>query len=243
MRSPVIQILLLLLINWSCGKKDPAEIPSVNMPATPAAQPGSNTERKYLALGDSYTVGHGVSPVESYPVQTKNWLKENGITGIKDPQIIATSGWTTLNLQSAIARENPAGPYDVVSILIGVNDQYQGADTVGCRIRFTQLIETCIILANNLPGHVVVLSIPDYSVTPFEKNFDVKRISQEIDTFNAINKEIALANKVQYMHITSPTREAAYDPELICSDGLHPSGIEYKKWAERLGPIMKEMLE
>ena len=242
-RLPVIQILLLLLVNWSCVKDGPAEIPSVNLPTTPTTQPGSNTVRKYLALGDSYTVGHGVSPTESYPVQTKNWLKENGIPGIKDPQIIATSGWTTLNLQAAIVRENPAGPYDVVSILIGVNDQYQGSDTTGYRIRFTELVETCISLADNLPGHVVVLSIPDYSVTPFGKNFDVNRISREIDAFNVINKEIALAYKVHYLDITSSTREAAHDPDLICPDGLHPSGIEYKKWADKLGPIMQEILK
>jgi lysophospholipase L1-like esterase len=124
-----------------------------------------------------------------------------------------------------------------------VNDQYQGSDTTGYRIRFTELVETCISLADNLPAHVVVLSIPDYSVTPFGKNFDVKRISREIDAFNVINKEIALAYKVQYLDITSSTREAAYDPDLICSDGLHPSGIEYKKWADKLGPIMQEILK
>jgi len=243
LRLPVIQIILLLLINSSCVKKDPMEVSLGNTPIAPVIQPGSNIERKYLALGDSYTVGHAVSPAESYPIQTKTWLKENGIKGINDPQIIATSGWTTLNLQAAIARENPAGPYDVVSILIGVNDQYQGSDTTGYRIHFTELIETCISLADNIPAHVVVLSIPDYSVTPFGKNFDVKRISREIDAFNAINKEIALAYKVHYLDITSSTREAAHDPDLICPDGLHPSGIEYKKWADKLGPIMQEILK
>ena len=239
----VIQILVLLLVNWSCVKKDTGEIPFVNQPALPVTTPGSATEKNFLALGDSYTVGHGVSPGESYPVQTINWLKENGITGIKDPRIIATSGWTTLNLQSAIQKEDPAGPYDIVSILIGVNDQYQGADTAGYRLRFTQLIETCISLANNLSNHVFVLSIPDYSVTPFGRNFDPNRISREIDAFNAINREVALAYKVQYLDITSSTREAAYDPALICSDGLHPSGLEYKKWVEKLGPIMKDILK
>ncbi len=182
-------------------------------------------------------------PAETYPEQTKNWLKANGIIGLKDPQIIATSGWTTINLQAAIASQKPAGPFDAVSILIGVNDQYQGADTAGYRLRFTQLVEQCISLVNNLPAHVFVLSIPDYSVTPFGRNFDVKMISKEIDEFNAITKQVALIYKVQYLDITPSTRLAAYDPDLICTDGLHPSGLEYKKWADELGPMMKEILE
>jgi len=217
--------------------------PPANIPIPPVTQPPSNAEKKYLALGDSYTIAHGVPPGESYPVQTKNWLKTNGIAGIKDPTILARSGWTTINLQATIASQNPAGPFDAVSILIGVNDQYQGADTAGYRTRFTQLLQKCIVLANNLPAHVFVLSIPDYSVTPFGKNFDVKMISKEIDEFNAINKQVALLYNVQYLDITPSTRLAAYDPDLSCSDGLHPSGIEYKKWAEKLGPMMKAILE
>jgi len=105
-----------------------------------------------------------------------------------------------------------------------VNDQHEGADTAGYRTRFTELVLKCIVLANNQPAHVIVLSIPDYSVTPFGKNFDVERISKEIDEFNAINKQVALFYKVQYLDITSSTRQAAKDPDLICPDGLHPSG-------------------
>src|SRR5688572_8359630 len=239
----LIPMLILLGTNCSCVKKTMQAPPPATIPITPVTQPASNAEKKWLALGDSYTVGHGVPHVASYPEQTKNWLKVNGIAGIKDPTVIATSGWTTANLQAAIASQTFAGPFDAVSILIGVNDQYQGADSAGYRIRFTQLVEQCISLANNLPAHVFVLSIPDYSVTPFGRNFDVKMISKEIDEFNAINKQVALFYKVQYLDITPSTRLAAHDPDLICSDGLHPSGLEYKKWAENLGPMMKTILE
>ena len=242
-RILIIPILILLATNCSCVKDKVTDQPAGNIPIPPATQSPSNAKKTYLALGDSYTIGHGVPSGERYPAQTKNWLKENGITGIKDPQIIATSGWTTLNLQAAIENQNPEGPFDAVSILIGVNDQYRGADTAGYRTRFTQLVQKCILLGNNLPAHVFVLSIPDYSVTPFGKNFDVKRISKEIDEYNAINKKVALSYKVQYLGITSSTREATTNPALICSDGLHPSGLEYKKWAEKLCPMMKTILE
>ena len=208
----------------------------------PVVIPPSNEVKKYLALGDSYTIGQGVAPAHRYPVQTKNWLVANGIPGITDPQIIATSGWTTIHLQDALNSQNPTGPYDVVSLLIGVNDQYRGMDAAGYKTRFTQLVQYCISLANNLPDHVFVLSIPDYSVTPFAIYSDVDKISKQIDEFNAINKQVALSFNVQYLDITSSTREAKNNPGLICPDGLHPSGLEYKKWAERLGPLMKAVL-
>jgi lysophospholipase L1-like esterase len=131
----IIPILILLAINCSCVKETVTVRPAVNIPIPPVTQPPSNIEKTYLALGDSYTIGHGVPPDERYPMQTKNWLKAHGITGIKDPQIIATSGWTTANLQAAIESQNPSDPFDAVSILIGVNDQYRGAEY--CRIQNT----------------------------------------------------------------------------------------------------------
>jgi lysophospholipase L1-like esterase len=243
-RLSIISLLILVLFWSSCVKKTvPVTAPPVVSPSPPGITPPVNKEKTYLALGDSYTVGQGVPPSESYPVQTKNWLLQNGIAEMKDPLIIATSGWSSLNLQSAIETQNPSGPFDVVSLLIGVNDQFRLRDTVGYRTRFTQLLQKSISLANHLPAHVFVLSIPDYSVTPFGKNMDPERVSKEIDDFNAVNKQVALSFKVQYIDITSSTRLAAFDPGLICPDGLHPSGIEYKKWAERLGTMMKDVLQ
>jgi lysophospholipase L1-like esterase len=243
----IIPSLILAVMQNSCVKDKPASV-VMQLPSTPPVipvppAPPTASEKKWLALGDSYTIGQGVPSTDRYPVQTKEWLVANGVTGMADPQIIATTGWTTANLQSAITSQNPTGPYDVVSLLIGVNDQYQGFDAAGYETRFRQLLENSISLANNLPAHVFVLSIPDYSVTPFATGSNVDRIRKEIDEFNEINKRVALSFNVQYLDITPSTREAKNNPVLIASDGLHPSGPEYKKWAERLGPLMKTVLQ
>ena len=243
----IIPFIMLAAIQYSCVKDKPSSA-LIQPPSTPSVGPVTpsqpfNGGKKYLALGDSYTIGQGVSLAEGYPVQTKDWLIANGIPGIADPQIIATSGWTTANLQNAIIVQNPTGPYDAVSLLIGVNDQYRGSDAAGYETRFRQLVEKSISLANNLPSHVFVLSIPDYSVTPFAMYYDVDKIRKEINEFNAINKKVALSFNVQYLDITPSTQEAKNNPNLLCSDGLHPSGLEYKKWAGQLGRLMKTVLQ
>jgi lysophospholipase L1-like esterase len=217
----------------ACGKKETssASIPPPTITAPP---------KTWLALGDSYTIGQGVTETERFPLQTAVWLRNNGIN-MSNPVYIATTGWTTTFLQAAIANNNPP-PYDVVSLLIGVNDQFQARDTTGYRQRFTQLLQTSIQLAKNKPGNVVVLSIPDYSVTPFVAPADSAAIRQEIDWFNAINKEVTLSFRVPYLDITPSTREARTNPSLLAADRLHLSGIEYKKWAERLGPLLLPVL-
>ncbi len=233
----ILGITTLFLILLSCSKNKGYTQP-------PLSNPGTNVpgQKRYLALGDSYTIGQNVQPAERFPIQTKTWLNANAVP-MNEPQIIATTGWSTINLLNAIARENPIGPFDAVSLLIGVNDQYQGLDTVGYRSRFTLLLQKSIALANNLPSHVFVVSIPDYSVTPYARNSDTARIRKEIDAFNEINKQISVALNTQYLDITPSTREAKDNPALLASDGLHPSGLEYKKWSDRLGPMMKTVLQ
>lgn len=229
-------IICLLFLFLSCGKKDDY------IPASTAPPVTAHSDKKYLALGDSYTIGQNVPESDRFPVQTKKWLADQGIN-MNTPQIIATTGWTTTNLQNAIAAQNSIGPYDVVSLLIGVNDQYQTHDTTGYRQRFLNLLNTSIQLAGNHRNLVFVLSIPDYSITPFAQNSDTAFIHLQIDQFNVINKEVTLQNNCNYLDITPSTREAANDPSLIANDGLHPSGKEYKKWADRLGPMMKAGLQ
>jgi lysophospholipase L1-like esterase len=229
----IFSISFLLL---SCGKKKSYTPPPVSPPVVIASA------KKYLALGDSYTIGQNVPETDRFPVQTKKWLVDQGFT-MYEPQIIATTGWTTTSLQNAIGTQNPAGPYDVVSLLIGVNDQYQLHDTTGYRERFLQLLNKSIQLAGSRSNRVFVLSIPDYSVTPFAANYDTAFIRRQIDQFNVINKEVTLQNFCSYLDITPSTRQAANDPTLIANDGLHPSGKEYKKWADRLGPLMKAVLQ
>ena len=135
------------------------------------------------------------------------------------------------------------GKYDAVTLLIGVNDQYQGLDTAGYRIRFTQLLNKSIELAGGSVSKVFVLSIPDYSATPFVSSSNKEKVSREIDEFNAINKQITIGKGVAYINITPLTREAANDASLLAFDGLHYSGKAHQKWAALLEPLMKSALQ
>jgi lysophospholipase L1-like esterase len=199
-------------------------------------------QHSWLALGDSYTIGQSVSDDERFPAQTISMLQSDRLHFIQ-PQYIAATGWTTQNLLDAIAQQISQVPYDVVSLLIGVNDQYQHLDTAGYRARFTECLQKAIVLAGNDISHVFVLSIPDYSVTPFAANSDTAEIHKEIDEFNAINKAITLSYNISYIDITPLTREVKYDASLIAGDGLHPSGKEYAKWAELLAIEIKKVLQ
>lgn len=214
---------------------------SSDLTVMPSPTGNSTDGKKYLALGDSYTIGQDVSADQRFPAQTVALLRQSNIA-IKDPQYIATTGWTTQNLIAAINQQNLQGPFDIVTLLIGVNDQYQRMDTGGYRKRFTQLLLKAIELTGNNFSRVIVLSIPDYSVTPFVPAADKGRVQREIDLFNSVNKEITLTYNIRYLDITPSTREAANDASLIANDGLHPSGKEYKKWAEMLAPMIKASL-
>jgi len=219
----------------ACSKaKEPI---TMYTPPVPAAGP----VKTWLALGDSYTIGQNVSEAERFPHQTANSLKQSGIN-IGTPDYIATTGWTTDVLLAAIQTQNPV-KHDVVSLLIGVNDEYQRHDTTGYRQRFTTLLLKSIELVNGKKENVFVLSIPDYSVTPFAAGSDTAQIRKEIDWFNAINKEVTNVYQCPYLDITASTREARYNPALLANDGLHPSGMEYKKWADRLAPMMLPVLK
>jgi len=198
------------------------------------------TATSYLALGDSYTIGQSVSEAERFPNQTVSNLRIENIK-INDPKIIATTGWTTKNLIDAVNGANLQNNYDVVSLLIGVNNQYQGRSINEYKTEFTLLVNRAIQYAGNKPTHVFVLSIPDYSVTPFAANSDRSKIGAEIDQFNSANKTISLQLGVNYLDITSISREN--DPLLVANDRLHPSGKQYKRWADLLAPLMKQILQ
>ena len=231
MRSIFIFLLCVLI---SCNKKTVA--PTISIP------PPTTTAKSYLALGDSYTIGQSVDANDRFPAQTVALLKQQGIN-VNSPVYIAQTGWTTANLQSAITNQNPPSTFDVVSLLIGVNDQYQGLDTSGYALRFTQLLEKAIQLAGGKKTNVFVLSIPDYSATPFVPTSNKSKVTMEIDGFNAINKRITTSFNVSHTDITPYTREAATNTALIANDNLHPSGLEYKKWAEMLAPKMRAVLK
>lgn len=225
---------LLIIALLSCNKG--TEVNSTPTDSIPVIQ-----AKTYLALGDSYTIGQSVAEADRFPNQVSAQLNINGVN-LAVTNIIAATGWTTGNLESALNTRNPS-PHDVVSLLIGVNDQYQTHDTSGYRARFTNLLERSIVLARGKKENVFVLSIPDYSVTPFARSYDTARIRYEIDLFNYINKQVTNLYSIQYVDITPSTREGRYDRSLIATDGLHPSGSEYKKWADKLYPLMKTALK
>jgi len=184
----------------------------------------------YLALGDSYTIGESVNEFERWPLQLTATLRASGIV-IGEPTIIARTGWTTDELNDAIDKAELNGTYDVVSLLIGVNNQYRGRAPENYREEFRALLRRAIGFAGNRPQRVVVLSIPDWGVTPFAEGRDRKNIAREIDNFNAINFEETVRAGAQYVDVTPISREAVRDPSLVASDGLHPSGKMYAAWA------------
>ena len=188
---------------------------------------------KFLALGDSYTIGEAVKESERWPVQLAARLREEGID-MAAPEIIAVSGWTTDELAAGIAQANPPQDYDLVSLLIGVNNQYRGGNLATYRREFRELLRQAIGFARGNPRRVIVLSIPDWGVTPFAANDPHRpaQISAEINEFNAVNRQEAELVEVHYLDITSISRQAAHDPALIAADGLHPSSKMYREWTD-----------
>lgn len=185
---------------------------------------------RFLALGDSYTIGESVAEAERWPNQLAERLKVEGLPVVVT--IIARTGWTTDELATAIDQASLQGPYDLVSLLIGVNNQYRGRDADEYHREFRALLERAIAFAGGESGRVIVLSIPDWGVTPFASGRDRAQIAQEIDTFNAINRTEAELRGVAYVDVTPVSRRATFEPELIAGDGLHPSGKMYAEWTE-----------
>jgi lysophospholipase L1-like esterase len=195
-----------------------------------------STSISWLALGDSYTIGQGVNTSERFPAQTLELLKSRSI---KTAQLtyVATTGWTSSDLDKSMSQQNLAY-YDFVTVLIGVNDQFQGIDTSTYSKNFKSILNRAIQSTRGESQHVLVLSIPDYSLTPEGKKLDTTKIKREIDLFNTLNKRVAKDFKCQYLDITVLGREAKSNPAWVAKDGLHPSAIAYKNWADRIYPFI-----
>lgn len=191
----------------------------------------------YLALGDSYTIGESVPEHKNFPHQVVELLRKEKIN-IDDPGIVAKTGWTTDELQEQLSRTRLAVPFDFITLLIGVNNQYRGRSEKEYAQQFEELLQQAIGYAGDKANHVIVLSIPDWGVTPFAKDRDRKKIAKEIDAFNAINEKIAKKYNVHYINITPLTREAATDKTLVAEDGLHPSAKDYTRWAKLVVEVM-----
>jgi lysophospholipase L1-like esterase len=195
----------------------------------------------FLALGDSYTIGEGVKDPERWPVQFAGMVRAKGFS-LDDPTIIARTGWTIDELQTAVDASGKRGPFGLVTLMVGVNDQFRGRSPDACRGAFQKLLTTAVNLAGNQPSRVIVISIPDWGVTPFAAGRDTDRIAAEIDQFNRMEKEYAAAAGVHYIGITPISREARNQPEFVASDGLHPSGIMHQRWAEAVLPVVVKIL-
>jgi lysophospholipase L1-like esterase len=195
---------------------------------------------KFLALGDSYTIGESVSISERWPNQMISDLRKKGFT-CDEPKIIATTGWRTDELMRAVQNAKLPNDYTLVSLLIGVNNFYQAKSINTYANEFEKLLTTAIKLAGQNKQHVFVVSIPDYGFTPFGES-DQVRISKGIDAFNAINKKISDKHGVAWFNITDISRQGLKDPSLIAGDGLHPSGRMYRQWVDVIlsGAVIKK---
>ncbi len=217
---------------------------------SPSPQTNSSTESpevslgpiKYLALGDSYTIGESVPDSLRWPVQLADSLQKEEIQ-VSDLNIIAKTGWTTAELQEGIANNPPSPPYNLVSLLIGVNNQYRGYDIEIYRTEFRELIEQAIGFAGGDSTKVFTVSIPNYGVTPFGQTRGEDRIRQELLMYDAIAKEISGEYGIPFVNITPISEDAKEDSSLIADDELHPSGKMYSLWVQEMLPTVLSLLE
>lgn len=189
----------------------------------------------YLALGDSYTIGEAVTRKNRWPEQLVKRLRNDSVK-IDDPIIIATTGWTTDELKKAIIQADLKDKYDFVTLLIGVNNQYRGYPINQYEVEFKELLETAVEFAKGNPKNVLVVSIPDYGVTPFaqERGLSQEKIAKELDEYNAIAEKISTLRDVKFFNITNHSRKAKTNRDLVASDGLHPSGKMYTHWVDTI---------
>ncbi len=231
--TSTLLIFLILGLLLGCGNQDQTD--NENRPGM---------KWNFLALGDSYTIGEGVDEDERWPVLLAGRLTELGVE-VGPPQIIARTGWTTTELGAGIAEADPNGPFELVSLLIGVNNQYRGPQRgytlEGYREEFAALLQQAIGFAGGDPGRVLVVSIPDYSVTPFVAPSDKDRVAGEIDAYNAVNASESAKAGVMYADITPISRLAAGQADLLAGDGLHPSGAMYALWVDEILPLLSDL--
>ena len=229
-------LFVFFLLNLSCSSTQDISNNSSN---------NQTQNYKLLSLGDSYTIGQSVCETCRFPEQLKDSLSRRlPMAQTFDLNVIATTGWTTTNLIAAIAEENPSNDYDLVTLLIGVNNQYQGKPFSLYEEEFPQLVSLATSFGGGDKSNVIVVSIPDYAYTPFgQGNSNPQIISDEIDAYNTFAQQYCEQNEITFINITDITRNGLTNPELVASDGLHPSEIAYSKFVERLIPQALQKLQ
>lgn len=233
--NKIIQIcwvsISILITFLACTQPDMTENPTTDA-----------SKYNFLSLGDSYTIGERVSEADRWSVQLAGLLRKDGLD-VGSPDIIAKTGWTTSELQDAIKASGNQKTYSLVSLLIGVNNQYRGQSQDTYRTEFRALLQTATKFAGGKTTHVFVLSIPDWGYSPYAVGQSKARIAQEIDQFNAIAKEECEKAAIAFVDITPLTRSASGDDTQFASDGLHYSGKQMKRWAEKSLSTAKESLQ
>ncbi|MCB2407333.1 SGNH/GDSL hydrolase family protein [Hymenobacter lucidus] len=224
--------LFSLFLSLSCTRSGD----DVPKPASSGAGSTPASGSSLLSLGDSYTIGEGVPEADRWSVQLAR------TAGLAAPDIIARTGWTTGELQQAIRAANNSKTYDLVSLLIGVNNQYRRLPLTTYRTEFRELLQTAVRFAGQRPGRVFVLSIPDWGRSPYGQGYDQPRIASEIDQFNAVARDECQQAGVAFVDITSYTRAAAGDASQFAPDGLHYSGKQMQLWAQQASPVVKTLL-
>ena len=219
------------------------------MLATGIADDAQATTAPYLALGDSYTIGENVEPAGRWPMQLAAALRADGIVidgiAVASPRIIAATGWTTGELSAAIDAAEPLGDqHALVSLLIGVNNQYRGRAVDEYAHEFAILLERAIGFAGRRADRVFVLAIPDWGVTPFAANSgrDIAAIARELDAYNAAAAKICAERGVVFIDIAPVSRARGTEPAMLADDGLHPSAAMYAEWARLALPAVRRML-
>ncbi len=209
------------------------------MSAPPPPAPAAPGTLRYLALGDSYTIGEGLAPAERWPVVLAAALREDGL-GVADPEIIATTGWTVAELDAGIDAADPRGPFTLVTLLIGVNDQYRGGTVEAYRPAFRAMLTRAVGFAGGDARRVVVLAIPDWGVTPFAEGRDRAAIGETLDAFNAAARDEAAAAGARWVDVAPVSRQ--FGATETAPDGLHPSGALYARWARLALPEARAAL-
>ena len=200
------------------------------------------TRRDFLALGDSYTIGEGVDPLQCWPAQLVARLREQSVE-VGVAEIVATTGWTTDELKEAIDARDFTPPYALVSLLIGVNNQYRGRDLDSYADEFSQLLEFAVRMAGGDPGNVIGVSIPDWGTTKFAatRHVDAAKVAVDINLFNAIAQKTSITHGVNWVDVTGISRGEAHD--MLAEDGLHPSADQYALWVKAILPVAHRILE
>ena len=231
----IIFFSVIVFLSFHCSKSETIPPPEMEPPVQSPPK-----MIKYLALGDSYTIGQSVSVEDRYPNQLATQLEADSVL-MDTTLIFAKTGWTTTDLQNTLTIANMKDTFDLVSLLIGVNNQYQNKPIDQYEIEFEELLQIAIDFAGGDKEKVFVLSIPDYAFTPFGNGNP--SISDEIDDFNFSNKTITDNYGISYFDITPISTEGLDKPELVASDGLHPSGEQYTRWVELIYDAVKTKVE